>query len=52
MDEETRKAFDSMVDSVDALKGEIVTLRDDMVKEFESLRADMLTKEDLKLFED
>ena len=49
MDTETRQEFDNMVNHVDKLTGEISTMCSEIKQELESLRADMLTKEDLKL---
>ena len=55
MEEETRKAFDNMVEHVDELRGDITTLRSDMEKGFAAVRDDMdkmrnemVTKEYLK----
>lgn len=57
MDDELQQVFSNMVDHVDSLKGDLVTLKDgvaDIKKsvatkdDLESLRADMVTKEDLE----
>lgn len=57
MDDELQQVSSNMVDHVDSLKGDLVTLKDDVADikksvatkdSLESLRADMVTKEDLE----